>query len=62
MLRSIDQLPKQGDRAPWRLHQNYPRDILLLQARGPLEDEAIEFLRVRGARRRLCGPAEPLAV
>jgi cation diffusion facilitator CzcD-associated flavoprotein CzcO len=42
VLRSIEQLPKQGPRTPWRLHQNYARDILLLR-RGPLEDEAIAF-------------------
>jgi monooxygenase len=44
VLRSIDALPKQGDRTPWRLHQNYARDILMLK-RGPLEDEAIAFAR-----------------
>jgi cation diffusion facilitator CzcD-associated flavoprotein CzcO len=44
VLRSIDQLPKQGPRAPWRLHQNYVRDIALLR-RGPLEDEGIAFTR-----------------
>ena len=27
VLRSIEQLPKQGDRPPWRMYQNYPRDI-----------------------------------
>jgi cation diffusion facilitator CzcD-associated flavoprotein CzcO len=45
VLRSIDKLPKQGDAAPWRLHQNYPRDVLLLR-RGPLEDEGITFSRI----------------
>jgi cation diffusion facilitator CzcD-associated flavoprotein CzcO len=43
VLRSIDQLPKQGDRTPWRLHQNYARDIVMLKY-GALEDE-IEFAR-----------------
>ena len=42
VLRSIDLLPKQGPRTPWRLHQNYPRDVAMLKY-GPLEDEAIEF-------------------
>ena len=46
VLRSIEQLPKQGARAPWRLHQNYPRDVLMLK-RGPLEDEGITFSRAR---------------
>jgi monooxygenase len=42
VMRSIDSLPKQGGRQPWRLHQNYPRDIRMLR-RGPLEDEGVEF-------------------
>ena len=42
VTRSIDKFPKQGPRAPWRLYQNYPRDILLLR-RGPIEDEGIRF-------------------
>jgi monooxygenase len=42
VLRSIDKFPKQGHRAPWRLHQNYPRDVLLLR-RGPVADEGLEF-------------------
>jgi monooxygenase len=44
VLRSLDMLPKQGERTPWRLHQNYARDILLMR-RGPIEDEAISFSR-----------------
>ena len=44
VVRSIDKFPKQGPRAPWRLYQNYPRDIVML-ARGALEDEGIEFSR-----------------
>ena len=42
VLRSIDQFPKQGSRPPWRMYQNYPRDILMIR-RGDLEDEGIEF-------------------
>jgi monooxygenase len=41
--RSIDQFPKQGSRTPWRLHQNYARDILMLRF-GAIEDGAMEFL------------------
>jgi monooxygenase len=37
VLRAVDQLPKQGPQAPWRLHQNYPRDVRLMR-RGPLTD------------------------
>jgi monooxygenase len=49
VLRAIDTLPKQGDRAPWRLYQNYARDVLMLK-RGSLEDEGIEFHAATGAR------------
>jgi monooxygenase len=42
VLRAVDKFPKQGSRTPWRLHQNYARDILMLR-RGALEDGAMEF-------------------
>ena len=42
ILRAIDQFPRQGPRAPWRLYQNYARDILLLR-HGAVDDEAMEF-------------------
>ena len=54
VLRSIDQLPKQGDRTPWRLHQNYARDVLMLR-RGDLEGEGIEFRRRPGPAARSAG-------
>jgi monooxygenase len=41
VLRSIDDLPRQGASQPWRLHQNYFRDIRLLK-RGPVDD-AMDF-------------------
>ena len=37
VLRSIDTLPRQGAVRPWRLHQNYFRDVRLLK-RGPVDD------------------------
>jgi monooxygenase len=50
VLRSVDKFPKQGLKAPWRLYQNYARDILMLRY-GSLEDDAIEFSRAgAGAR------------
>ncbi len=42
VLRSIDQFPKQGSKAPWRLYQNYALDIVNLRF-GAVEDGAIEF-------------------
>ncbi|PSK62406.1 FAD-containing monooxygenase EthA [Micromonospora sp. MH33] len=44
VLRAVDRLPKQGPAAPWRLHQNYPRDVLLMR-HGRLTDEGVRFSR-----------------
>ncbi|MGY1835716.1 flavin-containing monooxygenase [Blastococcus sp. SYSU DS0510] len=40
--RGLSGLPQQGRRAPWRLHQNYLRDVAMMR-RGPLEDEGMTF-------------------
>jgi cation diffusion facilitator CzcD-associated flavoprotein CzcO len=42
--RSLTDLPKQGRRTPWRLHQTYIRDVRLMR-RGSLEDEGMTFQR-----------------
>jgi len=42
--RSLHLLPKQGSRAPWRLRQNYLRDVLTVR-RGRLDDPALRFSR-----------------
>jgi len=41
VLRALDRLPKQVAQTPWRMHQNYLRDMRLLR-RGPVDD-AVEF-------------------
>jgi monooxygenase len=43
--RVADKLPKQGSKAPWRLHQNYIRDLLSLKY-GSLDDGVMRFGRV----------------
>ena len=43
VTRSMAEMPKQGDRLPWRLHQNYMRDVALLR-RGPIDDD-VRFSR-----------------
>jgi hypothetical protein len=48
VMRSIDRLPKQGRSLPWRLHQNYFRDIRLLK-RGPVDDR-MTFTRATAER------------
>jgi cation diffusion facilitator CzcD-associated flavoprotein CzcO len=45
VLRSIDLLPKQGPRSPWRLHQNWFKDVKLVR-RGPVDD-SMEFSTAR---------------
>ncbi len=44
VLRAIESFPKQGSKRPWRLYQNYARDIRLLR-HGPIEDGVLEFAR-----------------
>jgi len=39
--RAIDKLPRQGDRKPWKVHQNYARDLMALKF-GSVDDE-MEF-------------------
>ncbi|MFI6865399.1 flavin-containing monooxygenase [Nocardia sp. NPDC050406] len=46
VLRALDHLPKQGDRAPWKLHMNYLRDLPKLRY-GKVTDAAMVFERAR---------------
>ena len=48
VLRSIDQLPKQGSRTPWRLNQNYVLDVRLIR-RGKVDDEGLRFAKAPAA-------------
>src|SRR5207253_2350925 len=40
--RSIHMFPKQGSKVPWKLHQNYARDLMLLRY-GSVDDGVMEF-------------------
>lgn len=40
--RALGSLPRQGMRPPWRLHQNYVRDLLMMRF-GRVNEEALEF-------------------
>jgi cation diffusion facilitator CzcD-associated flavoprotein CzcO len=44
VLRSIDEFPKAGSRAPWRLGMSYAHDVLKLRY-GPIDDGAMRFFR-----------------
>jgi cation diffusion facilitator CzcD-associated flavoprotein CzcO len=56
--RSVDNFPRQGTVTPWRLNQNYPRDVRLLR-HGPIEDAGVRFSRA--PRRTAARPAQALA-
>ena len=45
VLRALDRLPKQGDRTPWRLKQNYLTDLRTIR-RGRIDDGVLAFDRV----------------
>jgi len=40
--RTIDRFPKQGNRKPWKLNQNYAADLMMLRY-GKLEDPELVF-------------------
>ena len=42
--RAADQLPKQGSKVPWKLHQNYLLDVMSLRF-GSLDDGVMKFRR-----------------
>ena len=46
--RSIDAFPKQGDRKPWRLNQNYVLDTMALK-HGKVDDGTLQFRKARAA-------------
>ena len=42
VLRSLHTLPRQGSKTPWRLHQNYIKDLSMMRY-GRVDDGAMEF-------------------
>jgi monooxygenase len=42
VVRAIEKFPKQGNEAPWRLHQNYARDLLAIRF-DAIEDGVLEL-------------------
>ncbi len=45
VLRGLDSLPRQGSKTPWRLHQNYVKDLRMMRY-GRVEDGTMEFKKV----------------
>ena len=46
--RAMEKFPKQGSKAPWKLHQNYALDLTSLKY-AKLEDGTLEFSNPRPA-------------
>lgn len=47
IVKVLDQLPSQGSRHPWKLHQNYFQDLSMLKY-AKLDDGVMEFRRAQG--------------
>ena len=45
ILRALDELPSQGSKHPWRLHQNYFKDLSMLRY-ATLDDGTMKFRRI----------------
>ena len=48
--RALDTLPRQGSKTPWRLHQNYVKDLSMLRY-GRVDDGTMEFKSAPAASR-----------
>lgn len=57
MQRARDTMPRQGARSPWKMHQNYLRDLVSLRL-GAINDGTMEFIRGRASQAET-GRAEP---
>ena len=55
--RSLQDFPSQGPERPWRVHQNYPLDLLDFR-RGSIEDDVMRF-SAAGAPAEVAPPAAP---
>ena len=46
IVRALHTMPRQGSKTPWRLHQNYMKDLSMMRY-GRVDDGAMEFRRQR---------------
>ena len=42
ITRALADMPKQGSKAPWKMYQNYPLDLLMIRY-GRIDDKAMQF-------------------
>ena len=50
--RAQGHMPSQGTEAPWKVHQNYPRDVIALRF-GKIDDGVLRFGRLTPAEDRV---------
>ena len=50
VLRALHTLPRQGSKTPWRLHQNYVKDLSMFRF-GRVDDGTMEFKAAPGVRK-----------
>lgn len=43
VLRALDKVPKQGSAHPWKVYQNYLRDLMSLEWENSVQDEFLEY-------------------
>ncbi len=58
IMRAMEDFPKQGSETPWKLHQNYAKDLVMLKY-GSVEDGAMVFSRKK---RKADTPPAPAAI
>lgn len=58
--RAADVLPKQGNKKPWKLYQNYALDLVTLRF-GSVEDGTMEFSKPPQAQAKVEAPRESVA-
>ncbi|MFZ5723645.1 MAG: flavin-containing monooxygenase [Pseudomonadota bacterium] len=55
--RALDKLPKQGNKAPWKLYMNYAKDLVAIRY-GKVDDGVMEFSNPAGVENRTLQAAE----
>jgi monooxygenase len=58
VMRALHTLPSQGSKMPWRLYQNYIKDLSMIRY-GRVDDGTMEFTAVQGRKHLRAGASRP---
>ena len=58
VMRALHTLPSQGSKMPWRLYQNYIKDLSMIRY-GRVDDGTMEFIKIPGGKHRRAGASRP---